>query len=92
MRFIVNILILLVLIGFCFYWFNDQNSDRHDPSCIPYVGDILMTISEKYTEFQFYFDSGQGNLWSFLSNLDEVRQISDKFKEIYDSGRNSYQP
>ncbi len=49
MRFIINILLFLALIGFCFYWFNEQNPDRFDPSQIPYVGNALTVVAEKYT-------------------------------------------
>ncbi len=92
MRFIINTLIFLALIGFCFYWFNDGNPDRNDPSKIPYVGSFFGTISDKYAEVRFYLDSGQGNIWDYLENSAEVRQITDKFKEIYESGQSPYQP
>jgi hypothetical protein len=53
MRFIINIAIFLALIGFCFYWFNDGNPNRNDPSQIPYVGGIFGMVSEKYAQIRF---------------------------------------
>jgi hypothetical protein len=92
MRFIINIAIFLALIGFCFYWFNDGNSNRNDPSKIPYIGGIFGAVSEKYAQVRFYLDSGQGNFWDYLENAEEVRQITDKFKKIYETGKPQYQP
>lgn len=90
MRFIVNVLLFLILAGFCFYWFNDSNPDRNDPSKIPYVGSAFGLMSEKYAEIQFYLNSGQGNFWDYLENTEEVRVITDKFKEIYETSKNPY--
>jgi|GEM_PF-1625034 len=92
MKFIINVLIFLALIGFCFYWFNDSNPDKNDPSKIPYVGSVFGAISEKYAEARFYLDSGQGNVWDFLQNTEKVRQITDKFREIYEIGQAPSQP
>jgi len=87
MRFIINIIIFLALIGFCFFWFSDTNLNRNDPSKIPYIGSIFGVMSEKYVEARFYLDSNQGNFWDYLANSAEVRQIKDKFKEIYETGQ-----
>jgi len=92
MRFIINVIIFLALISFCFYWFNDGNPNRNDPSKIPYIGSAFGAISEKYAEARFYLDSGQGNFWDYLANAEEVRQITDKFKEIYETGQAQYRP
>lgn len=92
MRLIINVLLFLILTGFCFYWFNDSNPDRNDPSKIPYVGNIFGLVSEKYAEIQFYLNSGQGNFWDYLENSAEVRDIVNKFKEIYKTGKEQYEP
>ncbi|MFA4942039.1 MAG: hypothetical protein WC564_00145 [Patescibacteria group bacterium] len=90
MRFIINTLIFLILISFCVYWFNDSNPDRNDPGKIPYIGSIFGTISEKYAEFRFYSESSRGGVWDYIKNTEQVREITDRFKELYQSGPSSY--
>jgi hypothetical protein len=92
MRFIVNTLLFLLLVSFCFYWFNDGNPDRNDPTKIPYVGDLLTVANDKYAEVRFYIDSNQGNLWDYLENSSEIRTITEKLTEIYEAARGHYQP
>ena len=92
MRFAVNVFLFLILIGFCFYWFNDTNPDKNDPSKIPVVGTALSFVSEKYTVVDYYVNSGQGNLWDYVENSAEVRDIAAKFKQIWAIAKGQYQP
>lgn len=92
MRSIINIILFVGLIWFCFYWFTDNNPDRNDPTKIPYIGAWIEKGTEKYAEIQFYLDSGQGNFWDYWKYSDEVRRVTDKFQEIYSSAEGSYQP
>lgn len=90
MRLIVNLIIFLALISFCFYWFNDSNANKDNPERIPYVGSAISFVSDQYTAIRFYLDSKQGDFWDYLENTTEVRRVTDKYKEIYDAARSPY--
>lgn len=90
MRFIISIFLFLIIISFCFYWFNDSNPNRNDFSQVPYVGNALRVVSKEYNEIRFYLDSGQGNVWDYVKNLPEVKKIIDRLLEIYNSNQSFY--
>ena len=91
MKSIINLIIFVALILFCFSWFNSNNPGLNDSTAIPYLGPIIAQGEEQIRQAGDYISNNQGNIIGYLQNSEQLNAIWEKVGIILQTGVPQFQ-